>query len=127
MSYSKIMEQTNTIQHSYEKEVPPGLHASIMKRVNHLKLRPLFFLVLALFVINLLMLTSHINGKLVEAEFMDMLRDLTEDSYFDSLALGILLERFFEIISFELVASVLLNAVGVFYISGKLATRTLQL
>ena len=118
------MKQINQLHNTQNVDVPHGLHSNIMKRVNHLKLRPLFFIILVLFISNLLVLASHINGKLVEAEFVDMLQDMTKDSYFDSLALGILIGRFFEIISFELIASVILNTVGAFYISSKLLPHT---
>lgn len=110
-------------QRLYEKnevDIPFGVHQSIMARVNYLHFRPIFFLVLVIFIVNLLILFLHIDNKLIEAEFLDMVTDFTTDSYSGLLVLNILTGKFFEIISVELLASLFLNLIGTIYFSKKI-------
>lgn len=100
--------------------MPMGLHQAILERVNYLKLRPLLVIVLAVFLVNILILGLHINSKLIEVEFFDMVRDFTMDSYAGFLVANIVFEKFFQIIPVEIILSVLLNLAGITYIANRL-------
>lgn len=117
-----IEQQLHTLS---ETDLPQGLHQSVLQKVNYLKLRPLLLVALFVCSINVLILSSHINSKLVEAEFLDMIRDFTRDSYASFLVLSILLERFFEVVTVEVVASLFVNMAGAIYMSNKLISYKL--
>jgi hypothetical protein len=119
----KIEQQLYTLR---DQEVPVGLHYAIMKQASYIRLRPLFFVVIAIFLCNLVILSSHINNQLIEAEFVDMIRDFTTDSYDSLLVLWILLEKFFEIISLEVLLSLLLNVAGTIYLSITLLSHKMR-
>lgn len=117
-----IEQQLHTLK---EEHQPDGMHQSILRRINYLKIRPLLFVALFVCSVNILILTSHINNKLVEAEFLDIIHDLTRDSYTGFLVLSILLEKFFEVISIEILASLFVNMAGAIYMSNKLLSYQL--
>jgi hypothetical protein len=117
-----IEQQLHTLK---EVSLPEGMHQSILRRVNYLKLRPLLFIALFVCSINVLVLSSHISNKLVEVEFTDMIHDFTRDSYANLLVISILLEKFFEVISVEMIASLFVNIAGAIYMSNKLVSYRL--
>jgi hypothetical protein len=117
-----IEQQLHTLT---DTEVPQEIHRSVIQKINYLKIRPLLMIALFVFTANVVVLSSHIGNKLVEAEFLDMVRDLTTDSYTSLLVLSILLERFFEVITVEVIASLFVNIAGAIYMSNKLVSYKL--
>lgn len=117
-----IEQQLQTLK---EVTQPEGMHQFIIRKVNYLKLRPLLLVALFVCSVNVLVIFSHISNKLVEVEFVDMVHDFTRDSYASLLVLSILLEKFFEVISVEVIASLFVNMAGAIYMSNKLVSYRL--
>lgn len=101
-------------------EIPIGVHQSVMRKINYQKIKPMLFTVFVLLVINFLVIVWHINAKLVDAEFTDMMQDFLEVFSFNFSFVGIMLGSFFEIISPLLVLSALLSLVGAVYTGKKI-------
>ena len=113
----KIDEQLNSI---LQVEVPMGMHQSVMRRINYKKLQPIFFATFTLLALNLVVILWHINSKLIDAEFTDMMKDFFEVFSFNFSFIKTFLESFFEIISPLLVVSAVLSMIGVIYTGKKI-------
>ena len=111
----KIDEQLNNIS---LVEVPVGIHSFVMQKVNQKKLQPVFFAVFVILALNFIVIGWHINAKLIDAEFVDMMQDLLEVFSFNFSFLKIAILSFFEIVSPLLVISLLLSLTGTIF-SGK--------
>ena len=120
------MNNNNHYTHTDEETLSPVVHRTIMRRVAYLKLRPLFIIILFFFAANMIALSSHIGTKLGEAEFMTMVPDFTNTPYIDMLVISVILERFFEIISLELLLSLAFNIAGVLYVASRLLSYKLK-
>ena len=71
----KIDEQLNTIS---LVEIPIGMHQFVMRRINYKKLQPIFFVTFTLLALNFIVIVWHINAKLIDAEFLNMVKDFSE-------------------------------------------------
>ena len=101
-------------------EVPVGMHQFVMRRVNYKKLQPVIFVAFALLAINFIIITWHINSKLIDAEFADMMQDFFEVFSLNFSFVNMVLGSFFEIISPVLVISAMLSMIGMIYTGKKI-------
>ena len=113
----KIDEQLNNLS---QVEVPIGMHQFVMRRINYKKLRPVFFITFTLLILNFITIVWHINTKLIDAEFTDMMKDFFEVFSFNFSFIKTMLESFFEIISPLLLVSAALSMIGVIYTGKKM-------
>ena len=113
----KIDEQLNKLSMA---EVPAGMHQFVMQKISYRRLRPVFFTVFTLLVLNFLIIAWHINAKLIDAEFTDMAQDFFEVFSFNLSFINTIWEGFFEIISPVLVLSAVLSFAGAVYIANKI-------
>lgn len=113
-----IDEKLNSLS---SMEVPNGVHQSVMRRVQYNKLRPVLFVGFGLLVLNFLIITWHINAKLIDAEFMDMTQDFFEVFNFNFSFISMTWLNFFEIVSPMLLLSAVLSLAGAIY-TGKQIT-----
>ena len=115
----KIDEQLKNIALA---EFPAEMHQSIMRAVDYRRIRPVllvgFFLLASIFVLT----AWHINIKLVNAEFSDMMKDFFGSFELSFYFVGTVLGSFFEIISPTLVLSGILSLVGTIYLGKKIKT-----
>jgi hypothetical protein len=108
----KIEEQLNN---TFVVDVPKGMHQLIMRRVNYKKIQPFLFITFSLLLINFIVIGWHINAKLVDAEFMDMMRDFFEVFSFNFSFINIFIKSFFDIVSPMLAISAVLSLGGAIY------------
>ncbi|MCX6751835.1 MAG: hypothetical protein NT161_03700 [Candidatus Nomurabacteria bacterium] len=120
----KIDEQLNNLSLI---EIPVGMHQSIMHKVNYKRIKPILFSVLGLLVLNFFIIAWHINGKLVNAEFSDMMKDFFETFDLSFYFVGTILGSFFEIVSPAIVLSLLLNLGGAIYVGKKIRASKKEL
>ena len=113
----KIDEQLNKIS---LVEVPAGMHQFVMRRVNYKKLQPVLFVTFALLALNFIIVVWHINAKLIDVEFTDMIQDFFEVFNFNFSFFSTMWVSFFEIISPALVLSAVLSLIGVIYTGKKI-------
>ena len=113
----KIEEQLNSIAFS---EVPVGMHQSIMRKINYIRLKPILFVSFFLFVINFAILAWRIDNRLVDAEFSDMMRDFFNGFDWSFDFVKTILDSFFGIISPGIALSFVLNFIGMIYIGNKI-------
>ena len=113
----KIEEQLNSLPF---EETPTGVHQYIMRRVNYKRLKPMFFTVFILLALNFIIITMHINNKLIDAEFNAMMSDFFEDFILSFNFISTIIGSFFEIISPAIVLSLALNLGGAIYIGNKI-------
>ena len=113
----KIDEQLNNLS---QVEVPIGMHQFVMRRINYKKLRPVFFITFTLLILNFITIVWHINTKLIDAEFTDMMKDFFEVFSFNFSFIKTMLESFFEIISPLLLVSAMLSIIGAIYTGKKM-------
>lgn len=66
----------------------------------------------------------HINGKLIDAEFKDMIMDFWESLDFN-FSIKASIGSFFEIISPELIISLILSLIGLVYVIKKMISLKL--
>ena len=109
----KIDEQLNNL--SFFLEIPVGVHQSVMQKIHYQKIKIVFFVIFALLSCNFLILAWHINAKLIDAEFIDMVQDFFDVFNLSFSFIGTIFTSFFEIISPALFLSALLSLVGVIY------------
>ena len=108
----KIDKQLNNLS---SVEVPSGTHQRVMQMVNYKKFQPVIFVAFVLLTLNFIVVVWHINAKLIDAEFTDMVQDFFEVFSFNFSFINTVLGSFFEIISPLLVISAALSLVGVIY------------
>jgi hypothetical protein len=120
----KIDEQLNNLS---AVEVPVGIHQSVMRRVNYQKIKPVLFVSLILLALNFLVIVWHINMKLIDAEFTDMIQDLFEVFSFNFSFIRTIAESFFEIISPILFLYAILSLTGIIYISKEIKRNIYQI
>lgn len=113
----KIDEQLNSLSLT---EVPIGTHQFIMHKVNYQRIKPMLFSILAILAFNFLLTAWHINSKLVDAEFSDMMYDFFDGFVLSFSFISTILESFFEIISPIIFVSFLLNLIGIIYMANKI-------
>ena len=113
----KIDEQLNNIS---QVEVPTGMHQFVMRKINYKKLQPILFATFTLLALNFLVIAWHINAKLIDAEFTDIMKDFFEVFSFNFSFIKAILESFFEIISPLLLVSAALSMIGVIYTGKKM-------
>jgi hypothetical protein len=114
----KIDEQLNNLS---LVEVPAELHQSIIRKVNYHKIKPVLFIALALLVFNFLLTVWSINVRLIDADFISMIRDFFDVFSFDFSLISTVAESFFEIISPALVLSAVLSLIGFIYVGKKIS------
>lgn len=114
----KIDEQLNNLS---QTEVPIGVHQSVMRRVNYQRIKPVLFIAFTLLLFNFLVIASHINAKLVDAEFTDMAQDFFEVFSFNFSFFKIIFISFFEIISPMIALSAVLSLAGAIYTGKKIS------
>lgn len=116
----KIDEQLNNLS---MVEIPVKMHQSVMRRVRYSnRLRPVLFVSFILLALNFLVIAWHINAKLIDAEFINMIQDFFEVFNFNFSFINTISASFFEIISPILFLSVLLSLGGAIY-TGKKITK----
>jgi len=113
----KIDEQLNSISFV---EVPTGMHQFVMQKVNYKKFQPVLFVTFILLALNFIVIVWHINAKLIDAEFTDMMQDFLEIFSFNFSFINTVFVSFFEIISPLLVVSAILSLVGAIYTGKKI-------
>jgi hypothetical protein len=113
----KIDEQLNNIS---LVEVPVGMHQFVMRRINYKKLQPVLFVAFALLALNFIVIVWHINAKLIDVEFTDMVQDFFEVFSFNFSFINTVLVSFFEIVSPLIVVSAILSLVGTIYAGKKI-------
>ncbi len=113
----KIDEQLNTIS---LVEIPIGMHQFVMRRINYKKLQPIFFVTFTLLALNFIVIVWHINAKLIDAEFLNMVKDFSEVFDFNFYFISTIFVSFFEIISPLLVVSAALSMIGAMYTGKKI-------
>ncbi len=101
-------------------EVPIGMHQLVMRKINHKKLQPFILFIFAFFVLNFIIIVWHINAKLIDAEFTNMMRDFLDIFSFNFSFIKIFLLNFFEIISPLLVISASVSMLGAVYAGRKI-------
>jgi len=117
----KIDEQLKNLA---QIDTPIEIHRSVMNRIHNKKIQPMLFFVLGLLVFNFAIIAWHINGKLVKAEFGDMLADFFTDFTLTFYLISTILKSFFEIVSPALVLSALLSFIGIIYVGKKITLST---
>ena len=113
----KIDEQLNNMPLI---EVPVGMHHFVMQKINNKKIQPFILVTFLLLVLNFIIILWHINTKLIDAEFTDMMRDFLDIFSFNFSFIQIFLLNFFEIISPLLIISLTLSFVGIIYTGRKI-------
>ena len=99
-----------------DAEFPSGIHQSVMRAVNYERTKPVLFVVLSLLVLNFAIIAWHINTKLIDAEFTEMLGDLMTEFSFSFSFMSMILGDLFAIISPEIFLSNILSLVGIIYV-----------
>jgi hypothetical protein len=113
----KIDEQLNNIT---SVEIPLGMHQFVMRRINYKKLLPVLLVAFILLAFNFIVIVWHINAKLIDVEFTDMIQDFFEVFNFNFSFFSTIWTSFFEIISPALVLSAIMSLVGVIYTGKKI-------
>jgi len=113
----KIEEQLNSLS---DMDAPSELHHEIMRRIHYRKIRPVLFSAFALFVFNFVIIALHINGKLIDADFLDMTRDFFDVFSFNFSFISTMTQNFFEIISPIVAFSAVFSFIGAVYIGQKI-------
>ncbi len=113
----KIDQQLNNLKNV---EFPIHSHRLIMRKINYEKTKPFFFIVLSLLVVNFVLVTWHINSKLVEAEFSDIFYDFINNFALSYAFINPFVQNFFEVISPVVCVSFLLNLLGIIYVCKKI-------
>ena len=114
----KIDEQLNNLSFV---EVPTGMHQFIMRKINYKKFQPVLFVAFVLLAFNFMIVVWHINAKLIDVEFKDMVKDLLEVFSFNFSFVSTVLGSFFEIISPMLVLYAFLSLMGAIYTGKKIS------
>lgn len=114
----KIDEQLNNISLT---EVPIEMHRFIMRKINYKKIQPVLFVIFASLALSFIVIVLHINAKLVDAEFADIVQDFFEVFSFNFSFINAVLVSFFEIVSPLLVVSMVLSLVGAIYTGKKIS------
>ena len=112
-----IDEQLNKLS---VMEVPLGIHQSIMHKINYNRIKPVLFTAFFLFTINFLLIAWHINSKLIDAEFSDMMHDFFDSFVLSFSFINTIVGSFFEIITPTTVFYLLINLVGIVYLGNKI-------
>ncbi len=113
----KIDEQLNKLM---LVEIPIGMHQSIMHKVNYKRVRPALFTIFSILAFNLIIITWHINSKLVDAEFGSMMQDFFASFRLSFYFISTVAGSFFEIISLSTFMLLVINLLGVIYIGNKI-------
>ena len=113
----KIDEQLNSLS---LMETPFGLHQYVMRKVNYQKIKPVLLVAFALLVFNFIVITWHINAKLIDADFFDMISDFFDVFSFNLSFINTMTQSFFEIISLPVFLSAFLSLIGAIYIGKKI-------
>ncbi len=114
----KIDEQLNNIS---QVEVPIGMHQFVMRKINYKKLQPVLFVAFALLALNFIVIVWHINARLIDVEFSDMVQDIFQIFSFNFSFINTVFVSFFEIISPLLVVSAVLSMIGAIYTGKKIS------
>ncbi len=114
----KIDEQLNNIS---QVEVPIGMHQFVMRKINYKKLQPVLFVAFALLALNFIVIVWHINARLIDVEFSDMVQDIFQIFSFNFSFINTVFVSFFEIISPLLVVSAMLSMIGTIYTGKKIS------
>ena len=115
----KIEEQLNNLS---VVKVPIGMHQSVMRKINYRRVKPILLTAFILLILNFIVLAWHINMKLVDAEFSDMLADFFESFDLSFYFISTILGSFFEIVSPLIFGTLLLNLIGAIYVGKKIKT-----
>lgn len=117
METKKIEEQLNNLPFL---EVPSEVHQSTMRKIDYSRFKPILFTAFILLVINFIIIAWHIDSKLVEAEFSDMVQDFFQGFEMNFSFIDTILRNFFEIISPAVFFSGFLSLMGVAYLGNKI-------
>ncbi len=110
------MEKIDSQLHDLpSREIPSGIHRSVMQKINYKKLQPVLLVAFTILICNFIIIVWHINAKLIDAEFVDMMQDFLEVFSFNFSFLHIAFTSFFEIVSPLLVTSAALSLAGIIY------------
>jgi len=101
-------------------EIPTGMHQFVMRKINNKKLQPVLFVVFTLLALNFIIIIWHINVKLIDVKFTDMMQDFLEIFSFNFSFISTFITSFFEIVSPLLVISAILSLVGTIYTGKKI-------
>ena len=102
-------------------EAPLGMHQFVMRRINYKKLQPMLIVVFTLLTLNFIIVALHINAKLIDAEFTDIMQDFFEVFSLNFSFINTVLGSFFEIISPLLIVSAVLSLAGAIYTGKKVS------
>lgn len=98
-----------------DAEMPAGLHQSIMRNVNYKKVLPLILIPFMILALNFIIVTWHIDLKLVDAEWKDMVLDLWEGFDFTMDFFTTIVESFLEIIPLPVFILFVFSFLGTIY------------
>ena len=115
----KIDEQ---LKNMAELGIPIEVHQSVMRAVKYRSLRPIFLIGFFLLVFAFVLSAWHINVKLLDAEFGDMMRDFFGSFELSFDFIGAVFGSFFEIVSPALFLSGVFSLFGLLYLGRKIKT-----
>ncbi|MDE2399671.1 MAG: hypothetical protein KGL67_01525 [Patescibacteria group bacterium] len=113
----KIDEQLNNLS---SMEVPDKVHNSVMQRIHNSRLLPMLFIIFTILVLSLLINIFYINSKLIDVEFVDMMRDFLDVFSFSFAFINVMLVSFFEIISPMFVLFAVFCFIAAIYVINKI-------
>lgn len=102
-----------------EVNLPVGVHHTVMRAVNFKKMQPFLFFLLSLLVLNFALIAFHVNTKLVDAEWGDMVTDLFAGFDLSLSFFEMITSSFFEVVSPMLALSLVSSFVGFVFITKK--------
>jgi len=101
-------------------EIPFGIHQSVMRKINHQKIKPALIVAFALLVLNFLLVAWHINNKLIDADFVSMWNDFLDVFSFNFSFISTMVGNFLDIVPLELFLSAVLSLAGAIYLAKKI-------
>ncbi len=101
-------------------DTPKSFHHGVMEKVYNWRFRTMFFIVFALLAINFFVIAFHINMKLIDAEFLDMLQDFMGSFDMSASFFNTVFGSLFEIVSPFVLFSAFLSLMGVVYVGRKI-------
>jgi len=119
----KIDEQLNNLS---VIDIPNGMHQDIMRSVNYQKVNPTILVAFFLLVLNFLMMAWHINTRLIDADFLNMARDVFNVFDFNIASIGTIISSFFEVVPLSITISAVLSLAGAIYLLTKINIYNLR-
>lgn len=113
----KIDEHLNKLR---VVDTPKSFHQGVMQKVYNWRFRTIFFVVFFILLINFIIITLHIDIKLINAEFADMFQDLMGSFDMSITFFNVIFDSLFDIVSPFVFFSAFISLIGVFYVGRKI-------